>query len=443
MTEPAHHSVESEQSVVACAIRSAEGYDTAAQLLKAEDFYFHRERAIWEAVSALREQNKPVDPVTVSAALAPDAVEDATAYLLAICNAAPHNAKSYAQIVRDYAKARNLAAAGVEITTAAQSDIPLDEKIELSQKTLSAVVDETVETGFRKIADVAMQALEELDARIRNDGQLPGMATGYEDLDAKTGGLMPGDLFIIAGRPSQGKTMLAMNMVEHVAKSAPVLVFSLEMPAVALGNRMIASLGRINFDDVRHGRIPIDDPRLAVAAREFAGLKLWIDDRGGVTIDQIRSRARVAAREHGCKLIVVDYLGLVQAQGERQDLRIGAVSAGLKNLAKELNVPVVALAQLNRSVDSRTDRRPMMSDLRDSGSIEQDADVIGFIYLEEKYDADTHMKGIGELLIRKQRNGETGSLYFDFKGHHQRYDTRREMLPTPAKKEKRGRYEDL
>jgi replicative DNA helicase len=269
--------------------------------------------------------------------------------------------------------------------------------------------------------------VDRIDELFRSESAITGVSTGFKDLDDMTSGLQPGDLVIVAGRPSMGKTSLAMNIAENaaLASKVPVAIFSMEMPGEQLAMRMMASLGRINAHKVRTGKLDDDDwPRLTHAIGLLAEAPMFIDDTPALNPLELRTRARRLKREHGLGMIVVDYLQLMQApeSGENRATEISAVTRSLKSLAKELNVPLIALSQLNRSLEQRPNKRPVMSDLRESGAIEQDADVIFFIYRDEVYNEDSPDKGSAEIIIGKQRNGPTGKVKLTFLGEYTRFE---------------------
>ena len=439
-------SAEAEQSVLGAAIQSAEAYDEISQSLTADDFVTQGHGLIYQALADLYESGSGVDIVTVNAALAnidPDNrsgfqdSDESLAYIAALVDAVPNarHAASYASILVDHSARRRLLSAGTEIQAIA--NMPLDGREMISRAT--SLLENINVAGEEKTAltarQVAYNAIDEIESRW-GQNSLIGLTTGFIDLDEMTSGLQKADLFILAGRPSQGKSTVALNIAEHVAKKHRVLFFSLEMSATALGHRMISSLGGIDFGRLRSLDLAETDLTLMTAAVEqMKNLNLVIDDEGGLSVDRLRSKARILARRHGCDLIVVDYLQMLTGVGENKTTETGYISRQLKRLAKDLNVPVLALSQLNRSLANRSDKRPEMSDLRGSGDIEQDADVIAFIHLEQKYDPDTYLRGIGELIIAKQRQGETGTVYLEEQLNRMRYRTLDRPIPTPPQAE--------
>jgi replicative DNA helicase len=281
--------------------------------------------------------------------------------------------------------------------------------------------------GFRSLKQILPDAVDRIDVLHQSDGDITGISTGYTEFDKLTAGLQAGDLVIVAGRPSMGKTTLAVNMAENAAigSKVPTAIFSMEMPAQQLAFRMISSLGRVDQSHLRTGRFPDEDwSRINTAVQLMSDAPLFIDDTPGLSPTEIRARARRLQREHGLGLIVVDYLQLMQVPGNKENraTEISEISRSLKGLAKELALPIIALSQLNRSVEQRTDKRPVMSDLRESGAIEQDADVIIFIYREEVYNQDTPRKGIADISIAKQRNGPIGDFPLTFVGRYTKFE---------------------
>ncbi|MFB3083231.1 MAG: replicative DNA helicase, partial [Gammaproteobacteria bacterium] len=281
--------------------------------------------------------------------------------------------------------------------------------------------------GYRTIKDLLVHALDRIDALFQQDNPITGVPTGFDDLDKLTAGLQPSDLIIVAGRPSMGKTSLAINIAEHAAikHKLSVAIFSMESPGEQLAMRMMSSLGRIDQHKVRSGKLDDEDwPRLTSAVGILSDAKLFIDDTAALTPGELRSRCRRLFREHGLDLIVVDYLQLMEVPGTKENraTEISEISRSLKALAKELNVPVLALSQLNRSLEQRPNKRPLMSDLRESGAIEQDADVIVFIYRDEVYDEESPQKGLAEIIVGKQRNGPIGTIALTFLGQYTRFE---------------------
>jgi len=433
------HSIESEQAVLGALLISSDGLDQIADIVAENDFYQFDHRLIFRAIVALTEANQPTDVVTATGWLEQNAVlQDAGGllYLSALAEESPGaaNIKSYAGIVHERAMLRELIAASNEISDAAYQPEGRSSKalVDFAESRIFSIADDSVSSsqGFTNIKSVLAGAVDRISLLFETQEAITGVGTGFIELDEKTSGLQPSDLIIIAGRPSMGKTSFAMNIAEHAAISGddPVAVFSMEMPAEQLAMRMIASLGRIELQKLRTGRLAEQDwPRVTSAISLLNQKKnLFIDDSPALTPTEVRARARRLKREHnGLSLIVIDYLQLMRVQGtaENKATEIAEISRSLKALAKELNVPVIALSQLNRSLEQRPDKRPVMSDLRESGAIEQDADMIMFVYREEVYEPEKEeVKGMAEILIRKQRNGPIGSLKLTFLGANTRFE---------------------
>jgi replicative DNA helicase len=434
------HSLEAEQSVLGGLLLDNAAADQVGDVLVADDFYSDAHRIVFNAIMGMIDDNKPADVVTVGERLSSLKKFDyvgGMAYLGALVENVPTaaNIRRYAQIVRNHAILRRLAAAGGEIADAAYNPLGRDVREILDQA--ETKVFEIAEHGARgqqglqELQPILTQTIERIELLYKRDNpsDVTGVATGFTDLDRKTSGLQEGDLIVIAGRPSMGKTALALNIAEHIALSSklPVAIFSMEMGSIQLALRLIGSVGRIDQHKVRTGQLQNEDwSRLSEALGKLSDCKIHIDETPALNPLELRARARRLARQYGGKLgaIVVDYLQLMQAvaQGENRATEISEISRSLKALAKELKVPIMALSQLNRSLESRTDKRPMMSDLRESGAIEQDADVIFFIYRDEVYNPDGPTKGVAEIIIGKQRNGPIGKVDLKFFGEFTRFD---------------------
>ncbi|HAD47455.1 primary replicative DNA helicase [Idiomarina aquatica] len=436
----APHSIEAEQSVLGGLMLDNDAWDKVAGSIIAEDFYHRGHRMIFQALQKLSDNSQPMDLVTVSEVLEAAGELDKVggfAYLGEISKNTPSaaNILAYANIVRERAVLREMIAAANDIaesgydTQGRTSQELLDEAeskvFRIAEKRTSAT------EGPKGVSDILAKTIERIDAlsKIKNHNGVTGVSSGFHDLDQMTAGLQPSDLIIVAARPSMGKTTFAMNLAENIAmnEEKPVLVFSLEMPAEQIMMRMLASLSRVDQNKVRTGKLEDDDWARIASVMNILNEKnnLYIDDASGLTPTEVRSRARRIARDHdGLSMIMVDYLQLMTVPGmsENRTLEIAEISRSLKSLAKELNVPVVALSQLNRSLEQRSDKRPVNSDLRESGSIEQDADVIMFIYRDEVYHPDSGEKGLAEIIIGKQRNGPIGKIELKFHGHLSRFD---------------------
>ncbi len=430
------HSVEAEQSVLGGLMLDNQTWDQIAGHINENDFYRSDHRLIFRTIEALANRNEPFDVLTVSEYLKShhqlaEAGSDIYLFELAKNTPSAANIRAYADIVRERSVVRQLLNTSSEIADMAYhpEGRTSTEMIDLAEQKIFQISEQgRKNSGPVKLADYLAMASERIDALYHSDAELAGTATGFTDFDGMTSGLHKGDLVIVAGRPSMGKTAFAMNLAENVAirGTAPVLVFSMEMPGEQLAMRMMSSLGRIDQNTVRTGKLSDDDwPRLSSAVSMLSEAKMLIDDTPALSPAEVRARARRVAREHGdLGLIVLDYLQLMQVPGYRENrtLEISEISRSLKALAKEMKVPVIALSQLNRSLEQRTDKRPVMSDLRESGAIEQDADLIVFIYRDEVYNPDTAEKGTAEIIIGKQRNGPIGRVRMTFLGQYTRFE---------------------
>ncbi|MDD0823019.1 replicative DNA helicase [Mannheimia sp. AT1] len=452
------HSIEAEQAVLGGIMLSNDHWDNVAERLQSHDFYNYAHRTIFEQMAELVRNNIPIDIITLDQALKDKGIlQDVGgfAYLAELSQNTPSaaNILAYADIVRDRSDLRSVISAGNQIaemgykTKGRNSKEVLDEAerivFEIAEKRNNA------NEGPQRIDDILFKTLARIDtlSKNRHNGGVTGVSTGFTDLNKKTAGLQPSDLIIVAARPSMGKTTFAMNLCENASlvddidpnvldengnpsktPAKPVLIFSLEMPADQIMMRMLASLSRVDQTKIRTGNLS-DDEDMAKISTTMAILQernnIYIDDSSGLTPTELRSRARRVYRENGgLSLIMVDYLQLMRAPGfaDNRTLEIAEISRSLKALAKELEVPVVALSQLNRSLEQRADKRPVNSDLRESGSIEQDADLIMFIYRDEVYNDNSELKGIAEIIIGKQRNGPIGRVRLTFQGQYSRFD---------------------
>jgi replicative DNA helicase len=433
------HSVEAEQSVLGGLLLDNSAWDRIADRISPEDFYRHDHRLIFQQIARLIDQNRPADTVTVFEGLqaAGQAADcGGLGYLNSLAQNTPSaaNIRRYAEIVRERAVLRRLVAVGEEIAVSALETRGRDAKqiLDEAEGKVFRIAEQGARdrAGFVRLEPLLTRVVERIQELFErpSGSDVTGVPTGFADLDARTCGLQPGDLIIIAGRPSMGKTALALNISEHVAidLGMPVAVFSMEMGAAQLALRMLGSVGRIDQQRLRTGRLNDEDwPRLSEAIERMHAASLYIDESPALNALELRARARRLAREYKqLGLIVVDYLQLMSAtsMGENRATEISEISRSLKALAKELKVPVVALSQLNRTVETRTDKRPVMSDLRESGAIEQDADLILFIYRDEVYNPDSSDKGVAEIIIGKQRNGPIGRVNLHFGGEFTRFD---------------------
>jgi replicative DNA helicase len=432
-------SIEAEQSVLGGLLLDNTAWDRISDLIAAADFYRADHRLIFEHIGRLIEGGRPADALTVAESLERSAQLTEVgghAYLGALAANTPSaaNIRRYAEIVRERSVMRNLAAIGTEIADAAYNPAGRDAKALLDEAETKifriAEAGSKSRQGFVKIDPLLTETVERVDVLYNreNKDDVIGLATGFVDLDRMTSGLQEGELIIIAARPSMGKTALAMNFVEHATldlKKA-VAVFSMEMSGAQLAMRMIGSVGRFDQHELRTGTFKEEDwSRLVDAVGRLNDTQVFIDDTAGLNALEVRSRARRLHRQcGGLSMIVVDYLQLMSSSGreENRATEIAEISRSLKALSKELKVPVVALSQLNRSVESRQDKRPMMSDLRESGAIEQDADLIIFIYRDEVYNPDSPNRGLAEIIVAKQRNGPTGKVNLTFLGKYTRFE---------------------
>lgn len=430
------NSIEAEQSLLGGLMLDHKSWDKVADVVTASDFYRKDHRLIFAAIATLAETSNPSDVVTVSEWLDNNNQLDEAGgleYLATLANETPGaaNARSYAKILRERSMLRSLITAGNEISGAAFSTDGRSaaEIVDEAERLVFEIAESGVrgKSGFKALKEILPEAVDRIDLLHQSDGDITGISTGYTEFDKLTAGLQPGDLIIIAGRPSMGKTTLAVNIAENAAigSKVPTAIFSMEMPSQQLAFRMISSLGRVDQTHLRTGRFPDEDwSRINTAVQLMSEAPIFIDDTPGLSPTEIRARARRLQREHGLGLIVIDYLQLMSVPGNKENraTEISEISRSLKALAKELSVPVIALSQLNRSVEQRTDKRPVMSDLRESGAIEQDADLIAFIYREEVYNQDTPRKGIADIAIAKQRNGPIGDFPLTFVGRYTKFE---------------------
>ena len=435
------HSIEAEQSILGGLLIDNKAIDRIAGQISASDFYRNDHRIIFTHISKLIDNNDPADIVTVAESLEQNAEltkVGGVAYLGLVADNTPtaSNISGYAKIVRERSIMRNLVEVGSDIVESAFSPQGKDAQqlLDESESKIFQIADAgaSEKLGFIDIKELLPKAAQRIDDLYQLDDPngVTGVPTGYADLDQKTAGLQPGDLIIIAGRPSMGKTSLALNIAEHVGMEAglPVAIFSMEMGAAQLTMRLLGSVGKLDQHKMRIGQLEDEDwPKLTNALGALNEAPIFIDEGSALNSYEVRARARRLHRQQGkLGLIVIDYIQLMSAANEQSTenraTEVSEISRSLKALAKELNVPVVALSQLNRSVESRPDKRPMMSDLRESGAIEQDADVIMFIYRDEVYNPETAEKGVAEIILSKQRNGPTGTVKLTFLGQYTRFE---------------------
>ena len=430
------NSISAEQALIGGLMLNAQAWDKIADVVVGEDFYRKDHRVIFAAIANLVEAGSPCDVVTVSEHLdGRGELEQAGGleYLATLANetAGAANARAYAKIIRETSTLRALINAGNEISGNAFMS---------GERSAAQIVDEAERLvfdiaekgsrgrrGFKSLKQILPEAVDRIDLLHQSEGSITGISSGYHEFDKLTAGLQAGELIIIAGRPSMDKTTLALNIGENAAigSKVPTAIFSMEMPSQQLAFRMISSLGRVDQTHLRTGNFPDEDwSRINTAVQLMSEAPIFIDDTPSLSPTEIRARARRLHREHGLGLIIIDYLQLMQVEGSKENraTEISEISRSLKALAKELEIPVIALSQLNRSVEQRTDKRPVMSDLRESGAIEQDADLIAFIYREEVYNQDTPRKGIADIAIAKQRNGPIGDFPLTFVGRYTKFE---------------------
>ena len=429
--------LEAEQSLLGGLLLDNRKWDEVTDEVRAADFYNQNHRLIFQAIGGLQSANDPADIVTVSEWLEKEGNLDKAgglAYISTLANNTPGTANilTYAKIVREREILRALIAATNDISDSAYNprgrsprqvlDYAENRVFEISER------DSRRRTGFIPLQELLTRSIDRIEELFESKESIIGVPTGFADLDNMTSGLQRGDLVIVAGRPSMGKTALALNIAEYVAveKKLPVAMFSMEMPGEQLAMRLLSSMGRINSNKIRTGRLDESDwPRLNSATGMLDKAPMFVDDSASLTPLELRSRARRLFRQNDdIGLVIIDYLQLMEStdHNENRATEVSAITRSLKMLAKELNVPVIALSQLNRGVEGRPNKRPLMADLRESGAIEQDADVIFFIYRDEVYNPDTAEKGVAEVIIGKQRNGPVGTVKLTFRGEFTRFE---------------------
>lgn len=430
------HSLEAERSLLGALLLDNKSFDDIVSIVIEDDFYLPAHRNIFAAIFTLLSKNSPCDILTLTDHLtAISLLQDSggESYIYEIANNTPSasNIKAYANIVKERSVLRSILVASADIAKLAYNSDGRDarELLNQAEQTIFNVGDKREDpNGMQRVADVLTIATERIDRLFHQGEDVTGTPTGFDDLDELTAGFHPGDLVIIAGRPAMGKTSFVMNIAEHAALSAkkPIIIFSLEMSSESLVMRMLSSLGRIDQNRLKTGKLNDDDwPRLTSAVSMLADAPIFIDETPSLSPAEMRAKVRRISRQEGeLGLVVVDYLQLMQVPGMRENrtMEISEISRSLKLIAKEAKVAVVAGSQLNRGLEQRQDKRPIMSDLRESGAIEQDADLIGFIYRDEVYNPDTEDKGIAEVIIGKQRNGAIGKIKLTFLGQYTRFE---------------------
>ena len=434
--------VEAEQAVLGTILLQDRSLLKVVEILSAENFYRDAHKVIYEAMVSLFEKREPHDLITVTSLLIDQNRLDrigGAAYLASLTDVIPFTGTlvHHAQIIREKAILRRLIQTSSEVAARcynAQDDI--ETMVDEAEKSIFEIAQARKTQGFESMARIVPKAFDRITRLADRKEHITGVATGYEELDRMTAGLQPSDLIVLAGRPSMGKTALAMNMVQHAAliDKIPVAVFSLEMSMEQLALRMLCSVGRIDSQHIRTGRLHDNDwPKLTRATGMLTDAPIYIDDSAGITVLEMRAKARRLKSEHDLGLVVVDYLQLMQGKSgiENRAQEISDISRSLKAMAKELDVPIIALSQLNRLLESRTDKRPQLSDLRESGAIEQDADVIVFIYRDEVYNKaeDNPNRGIAEVIVGKQRNGPIGTIKLTFLAEFTTFESYTNLQP--------------
>ena len=434
------HSIESESSVLGGLLLDNNAWDRVGDVLSEDNFYRHEHKLIFAAMASMINAGKPADVITVYEHLQSIGKAEEVgglAYLNQLAQYVPSatNIRRYGEIVRERSILRKLVTASDEIATNAfnQQGKTVDRILDEAEQKIFAIGEEgsRMKQGFQSLDNLVVDLLDRVQEMADNPVDVTGVPTGFADLDRMTSGLQAGDLVVLAARPSMGKTSFAVNIAEHVAlnEGLPVAIFSMEMGAAQLAVRIVGSIGRVNQGNLRTGKLTDDEwPRLSEAIERLRTVSLHIDETPGLTPSELRANSRRLARQCGkLGLIVVDYLQLMSGSGsaassDNRATELGEISRGLKMLAKELQCPVIALSQLNRSVEQRTDKRPMMSDLRESGAIEQDADIIMFIYRDDYYNKESNEPNIAEVIIGKQRNGPTGTVKLFFQKNQTRFE---------------------
>ncbi len=429
------HSIEGEQAVLGGLLLSPLAWDLVADVVTEVDFYREDHRLIFRAIHELNDRSKPCDAVTVTewfeAHGKADQI-DGGSYVNQLTSSTPSaaNVKAYAEIVREKSVLRQLIDVGSEITSGVFASDGRDskEQLEAAERKIFAIAEQGMRAGldFVTVQETIKEAIEKIQELHEFEGEITGIPTGFKDFDKLTAGLQPSDLIIIAGRPAMGKTTLAMNIAEHAAikHSVPVAIFSMEMSSLQLVMRLFSSLGQIDQTRLRTGSLDdLDWPKLTSAMNLLHKSRIFIDETPSLSPSELRARARRLKRKHDIGLIVVDYIQLMSVPGTKENraTEVAEISRSLKAIAKELCVPVVAVSQLNRALEQRPNKRPIMADLRESGSIEQDADLIIFIYRDEVYNQETPEKGKAEIIIGKHRNGPTGKIILTFQGEWLRF----------------------
>ena len=438
------HSEEAEQSVIGSILIDHDAVGVAAENLKPEDFYNLRHKEIFEAILDLYHDGKAVDLVTLKSQLEQRGKLEAAGdmkYLTQVATAVPNSVhiRQYVKIVKDKALYRRFIQLGNQVLQQSFStETPIEQLSESVEKQVFNILQNRGSQDFSHIKDVLMESFDDIEKVAANGGTVAGISTGFVDLDQKTAGLHPSDLVIVGARPAMGKTAFGLNLIQNAAVKGgkTCAVFNLEMSKKQIVNRMLACEAGVSMEHIRSGNMTDQDwEKLVEALGPLSEAPIYIDDTGGITFSEVRSKCRKLKIEHGLDLVMIDYLQLMSGSGRAGDNRqqeISEISRGLKMMARELDVPVIALSQLSRTLESRADHRPMMSDLRESGAIEQDADVIIFLYRDEYYHPDSEDKNIAEVIIGKQRNGPVGTVKLRYDGEYTRFSNLAHMPSSGA-----------
>ncbi|TCO77985.1 replicative DNA helicase [Marinisporobacter balticus] len=415
------HNIDAEQSVLGSMILDKDAIIMSGELIRGEDFYKEAHREIYDAILELYNRDEPVDLVTLSEELTQRQTLEAIggiSYLTSLSSAVPTttNVKYYAKIVEEKSILRRLIKASSEILDKGyQAEEEVNYILDMAEKNIFDISQKKSQEGFSKIKEVLLESFDKIEELYQSEGGITGLTTGFADIDMKTSGLQKSDLILVAARPSMGKTAFSINVAQNAAiqSDASVAIFSLEMSKDQLVQRMLSSESLIEIQKIRNGTLNEDEwPRLAKAMGPLGQAKIFIDDTPGITVMEMKAKCRRLKMEQGLDLILIDYLQLMSGDGktESRQQEISHISRSLKGLAREMDCPVIALSQLSRAPEQRADHRPILSDLRESGAIEQDADIVMFLYRDDYYHPDSEKKNIGELIIAKQRNGATGTV---------------------------------
>jgi replicative DNA helicase len=438
---------EAEQYVLSACFGSGDAFARSLEIIELDDFYKTSHRKIFSAMQFLFEANHPIDILTIADRLRKDNdLDDAGGmdYLDFLEGLVPTSAaiSHHSKIIREKKVLRDLIETATEIVASSYEDSDdADEILDKAERSIFEISEKRTKRSFYSIKEIVKSSFDSIEKLFEKPGMITGVETGFREFDQITSGLQPSDLIIIAGRPSMGKTSLALDIARFAAckRKVPTAIFSLEMSKEQLGLRLLCSEARVSSVKLRTGFLASSDwPNLTAAAGRVSEAPIFIDDSPQLSTLDVRARSRRLKAEHSLGLVIIDYLQLMHGSRkiESRQLEISEISRGLKGLAKELNVPIIALSQLSRAVESRTDKRPLLSDLRESGSIEQDADVVAFIYRDEVYDSETAKAGIAEILIRKQRNGPIGDVELAFLKEYTRFENLEhhtaEPVPSPS-----------